>query len=66
MEQEPDPPAGSGKSPDAATKRLIVRFREAIRSRHYSLRTEQAYWYWIRWFVLFHGKKHPVEMGAAE
>src|SRR5256885_5592600 len=66
MGQEPDSPAGSGKSSDGGPKRLIARFREATRSRHYSLRTEQAYWYWIRCFVFFSGKKHPAEMGAAE
>ena len=40
--------------------------REALRPRHYSLRTEQAYAYWVKRFVLFHGKRHPREMGAAE
>jgi integron integrase len=40
--------------------------REAIRARHYSRRTEQAYWYWIRYFIFFHGKRHPATMGAAE
>ena len=65
MGQGSDSPAGSGKSSDGATKRLIVRFRDAIRSRHYSLRTEQAYWYWIRYFIFFHGRRHPAEMGAA-
>ena len=66
MGQASDSPAGSGKSSDGATKRLIVRFRDAIRSRHYSLRTEQAYWYWIRYFIFFHGRRHPAEMGAEE
>jgi integron integrase len=40
--------------------------RDAVRVRHYSLRTEQAYVDWIRRFILFHGKRHPLEMGAAE
>jgi integron integrase len=40
--------------------------REEVRARHYSLRTEKAYWYWIRYFILFHGKRHPANMGAAE
>jgi site-specific recombinase XerD len=35
-------------------------------SRHYSLRTEKVYVGWIRRFVLFHGKRHPAEMGAEE
>lgn len=38
----------------------------AIRTRHYSRRTEQAYWHWTRQFVLWSGKRHPVEMGAPE
>ncbi len=40
--------------------------RSAIRVRHYSIRTEQAYVSWIKQFILFHGKKHPTEMGDAE
>jgi integron integrase len=40
--------------------------REAIRVRHYSIRTEQAYVDWIRRFILFHGKRHPNEMGETE
>ena len=51
---------------DRKEKRLRDRLREAIRSRHYSRKTEKAYWYWIRYFVLFHGKRHPAQMGAAE
>ena len=47
-------------------KRLIERFREAIRARHYSRRTEEAYWYWVRFFIFFSGKRHPAELGAAE
>jgi integron integrase len=46
--------------------RLLDQVREAIRVRHYSLRTEEAYVDWIRRFILFHGKRHPLEMGAAE
>ncbi len=38
----------------------------AIRTRHYSRRTEQAYWHWTRAFVLWAGKRHPLEMGAPE
>lgn len=53
-------------SRESVPKRLIERFRDAIRSRNYSRRTEKAYWYWIRYFILFHGKRHPAEMGAAE
>lgn len=38
----------------------------AIRARHYSRRTEEAYWHWTRQFVLWSGKRHPLEMGAPE
>src|SRR4051812_17901252 len=64
MGQESDSSDGPQKSPDGGAKRLIDRFREAIRSRHYSLRTEQAYWYWIRYFVFFHDRRHPAELGG--
>ena len=39
---------------------------QAIRVRHYSIRTEKAYVGWIRRFILFHGKRHPATMGASE
>ena len=65
-EQGSDPTRESFGAADRKEKRLIERLREAIRSRHYSRRTEKAYWYWIRYFVFFHGKRHPSDMGAAE
>ena len=46
--------------------RLLDRVRAAIRVKHYSRRTEKAYVGWIRRFVLFHGKRHPATLGAAE
>jgi integron integrase len=45
---------------------LLDRVREAIRTRHYSRRTEKAYVHWIRRFIFFHDKRHPAEMGPAE
>jgi integron integrase len=45
---------------------LLERVREAIRLRHYRLGTERAYVYWIRRYILFHGKRHPAAMGADE
>lgn len=47
-------------------RRLLDQVRDAVRVRHYSYRTEQAYVGWIRRFVLFHGTRHPAEMGAPE
>ena len=46
--------------------RLLAQVRDAIRVRHYSYRTERAYLHWIRQFVLFHGSRHPRDMGAEE
>jgi integron integrase len=54
-------------SPSGAPKpKLLDRVREAIRTRHYSRRTEKVYVHWIRRYIFFHGKRHPAEMGAAE
>lgn len=44
--------------------RLLDQVRETIRVRHYSPKTEDAYVGWIRRYILFHGKRHPSEMGA--
>ena len=44
--------------------KLLDRVRAAIRARHYSRRTEEAYVYWIRRYIFFHGKRHPIELGA--
>src|SRR5688572_14504878 len=46
--------------------RLMDRVREALVVRHYSRSTVDAYCGWVRRFILFHGKRHPREMGAAE
>lgn len=48
------------------SRKLLVCVREAIRARHYSHRTEQAYVNWIRRFIVFHGKRHPAKMGVEE
>lgn len=42
---------------------LLDQMRERIRMRHYSSPTEEAYVDWIRRFVLFQGKRHPVDLG---
>ncbi|MEO6401994.1 MAG: integron integrase [Vicinamibacteria bacterium] len=46
--------------------RLLDRVRQAIRSRHYSPRTEKAYIFWIRRFVVFNGRRHPDAMAEPE
>lgn len=50
----PDPP------------RFLDQVRDAVRTRHYSRRTEEAYLGWTKRFILFHGKRHPAAMGADE
>jgi site-specific recombinase XerD len=58
------PSHGIPSQPEAP--RLLEQVREAIRVRHYSLRTEQTYVGWIKRFILFHGKRHPRDMGGQE
>jgi integron integrase len=50
----------------APRPRLLDRVRQAIRTHHYSRRTEKAYVAWIRRYIFFHDKRHPAEMGAPE
>jgi site-specific recombinase XerD len=46
--------------------KLLEQVRTAIRTRHYSLRTEETSLSWIKRFILFHGKRHPRDMGVQE
>jgi len=60
---------GTGESPAPPPPRpptLLEVVRRHIRERHYSLRTEEAYVFWIRHYVRFHGRRHPAELGRAE
>ncbi len=56
------PGAASPRGPT----RLLGQLRLALRSRHYSKRTEQAYCLWVRRFVRFHDLRHPAEMAEPE
>lgn len=47
-------------------QKLLDLARDTIRTKHLSYRTEQAYVYWIRKFIFFHQKRHPLEMGETE
>jgi integron integrase len=47
-------------------KKLLDQLREAIRLKHYALRTEETYVVWVRRYILFHDKRHPQEMGLRE
>lgn len=51
-----------GKCP----RKLLDQLRDAIRRKHYSIRTEKAYVGWIRRYILFHDKRHPKDMGSRE
>ena len=46
--------------------RLLQQVRHAVRTRGYSVRTEKTYVHWIRRFILFHSRRHPITMGDAE
>ena len=46
--------------------RLLDLVRDRLRTLHYSIRTESAYTGWIRRFIVFHGRRHPSEMGKTE
>jgi integron integrase len=47
-------------------RKLLDQVRDAIRLKHYSIRTEQAYVNWIKRYIYFHDVRHPAEMGAPE
>lgn len=49
-----------------AKPKLSDQLREALRSRHYSRRTEQTYCHWVKRFIYFHSVRHPSEMGEPE
>lgn len=54
------------KAPHSGQPKLLDLVRDRLRFMHYSLRTEETYLIWIKRFILFHGKRHPLEMGAKE
>jgi len=53
-------------TPAPQDKKLLDQYRDAVRIRHYSARTESTYISWIRDYILHHNKRHPREMGAPE
>jgi integron integrase len=52
--------------PPLRATRLLGQLRERLRYLHYSLRTEEAYVHWVRFFIHFHSLRHPRDMGKAE
>jgi integron integrase len=55
-----------GELPLPQPPRLLDQVRQVMRLKHYAMTTEDSYTQWIRRFILFHGKRHPRTMGAAE
>ncbi len=53
-------------SPSADKPKLFDQLREALRSRHYSHRTEQTYCHWVKRYIFFHNVRHPAEMAEPE
>ena len=51
---------------DSKKPKLLDQVRHVIRVKHYGLTTEESYINWIKRFIFFHNKKHPIEMGEKE
>jgi integron integrase len=67
IERNATPSAVKSDMPVIVQKpKLLDQVRERIRVKHYSLSTEKTYIYWIRFYIRFHGLKHPQDMGAPE
>lgn len=60
------PPSATRSLPPLQSARLLDQLRERIRYLHYSRRTEDAYVFWCRAFIRWHGLRHPAEMGGPE
>lgn len=58
---EPENTPSSANSP-----KLLDQLCDKLRVKHYSIRTETQYLQWVKRFILYHGKRHPREMGAEE
>lgn len=69
---KPDRAAAEAEPADKASEKhlrkpkLLEQVRLRLRARHYSRRTESAYVQWIRRYILFHGKRHPMALGESE
>jgi len=50
----------------ASKPKLLDQIRQLMRLRQYSPRTEEAYVGWVRRYILFHGKRHPRELGERD
>jgi hypothetical protein len=47
-------------------KKLLDQYRETLRLKHYSSRTEETYVLWVREYILYHNKRHPAQMSVLE
>ena len=52
--------------PRSRQPKLLDRMRAHLRTRHYSYRTEEVYIGWTRRYILYHDKRHPLDMGAEQ
>src|SRR5262245_11752755 len=67
LKRSPIASSGAIKAPVMPPKpKLLDQVRQAIRTLHYSPRTEETYIHWIKRFIFFHNKRHPAEMAEAE
>jgi len=55
-----------GEASSPYGKRLLDQYRDALRVKRYSPRTEDAYTLWVKKYILYHNKRHPKEMGVPE
>lgn len=56
----------TSNSPQPQSRKLLDQMRDALRTQHYSHRTENTYVDWAKRFIIFHKKRHPREMGTPE
>lgn len=52
--------------PPGNKPKLLQQVRDVVRRKQYSIRTEQVYVDWVKRFILYHNKRHPIEMGEEE
>jgi hypothetical protein len=56
----------NGMQDSGRPKKLLAQVRDLMRLKHYSLKTEQNYVYWIKRYIFFQHKRHPRDMGVQE
>ena len=61
-----DTPSTIEKPPNVQPPKLLDQIRNKLRVKHYAIRTEELYLHWIKRYILFHGKRHPKDMGAPQ